>query len=1130
MSRSGPSDEEPFAVPVGWHRHIEVRRHGGRLRPTAVIDPDAAEIVRLLVPKKVLFERLATLVPPASTAERALRTAIKARLAGDANPVGAAALLTIAVARLTDPRALPYFADALVDTDGLVFAARTVAELNSFATVSWQRGRGQPAGFRLYPGPSDNALGSYAAISLRIRELLASAPEDVYAAATRALAEYHAPIQSRVIASYLVPTRQDWAQELCTFPTPRTTLLSAMLRSAGSIGQVIPILSTSGRKRLAEGASISTDLIDPDQAAHLLDRPNVLLTLVDGIGRDLIPVLVRRLESTRSSPQEGLVLDILVELDAEESIRVLLPRLTEPKAPDRIRRALARAPAEGLRGLITAVASSGNLSGSLAERLTREHVARYPNLVADPDSGLSTEDRRWVNRVIAIPVASERVSMADVEIAGPRRITEVASGARITGLKPFGVARMVWLPGEQAEWARSAQRPGGAHWRKFVDWSEVITAFESGKLLPIEQFAMFAEAPVESTTELLANWQVPAIASHRRWLRPILARHGLAALALILPEAMRKPARVAPVLYPVVHPEVAALMAYWLRKPATRWISVDWLGRHPTAAADLLIPSALGGPPGEAKAARTALRQVAEITGPATVLTVAGRHGADIERAVRGLLHTEPVRGRAPRSLQWTSVDLLPQILLRDRSMLLSATQTKDIIELLATASSMADPQLVALRAGCDPKSLIEFGWALFAHWYRDERIARAGFWVLPALARLGGDAVTPALVELVRHWDSPSRRSMACQAIDVLVELGTGEAVGSLWYIGNQARLEVIRRHALDRLAALCARRGASVQQLVERSHPDLGFARDGTRTLDVACRGTVVTVDHRLALSVRVDGGGTDIVEPPKQQSRWRGSLGRSPDPAADSEPQTRLASRLSRQADEGLLLLELALRQGRRWGAADFRRSWLEHPLLSRLSEGLVWAAEHPDGSRVGFRVAEDSSLADVDDETFVLDPSADVLLPHPLGLAAESTRWSTLLADYEIVQPIRQLGRDTGASPGSASVAELLAEVDITSPVQGSDLIRLHSLGWRSGDFEESGRALSLSHPVASDRTVVISLRNSFEIGEVHLRYRIRRIGLVGPPDQPWLDVESTSTAELDAVSWSIVVEDLHWLLG
>ena len=105
-----------------------------------------------------------------------------------------------------------------------------------------------------------------------------------------------------------------------------------------------------------------------------------------------------------------------------------------------------------------------------------------------------------------------------------------------------------------------------------------------------------------------------------------------------------------------------------------------------------------------------------------------------------------------------------------------------------------------------------------------------------------------------------------------------------------------------------------------------------------------------------------------------------------------------------------LERAMLEQRRWTLADFRQGWLDHPLLGRLSAGMIWAAQLPDGEVRTFRLTEDQSLADASDETLELPPKAQILVPHPGRWPDGSLdQWRQVLQDYRVVQPIHQLGR-------------------------------------------------------------------------------------------------------------------------
>ncbi|RRS00546.1 DUF4132 domain-containing protein [Glycomyces terrestris] len=104
-----------------------------------------------------------------------------------------------------------------------------------------------------------------------------------------------------------------------------------------------------------------------------------------------------------------------------------------------------------------------------------------------------------------------------------------------------------------------------------------------------------------------------------------------------------------------------------------------------------------------------------------------------------------------------------------------------------------------------------------------------------------------------------------------------------------------------------------------------------------------------------------------------------------------------------------LELAMVYGRTWTAAEFRDRLVAHPLLWELVRRLVWQS-----GPVAFRLAEDRTFADVEDDALDLPDDAEVRLSHPVLLGGALPAWVRQLADYEVLQPFDQLGRPAGAA--------------------------------------------------------------------------------------------------------------------
>lgn len=79
-----------------------------------------------------------------------------------------------------------------------------------------------------------------------------------------------------------------------------------------------------------------------------------------------------------------------------------------------------------------------------------------------------------------------------------------------------------------------------------------------------------------------------------------------------------------------------------------------------------------------------------------------------------------------------------------------------------------------------------------------------------------------------------------------------------------------------------------------------------------------------------------------------------------------------------------LEQAMCQRRRWTAEQFRLFLVEHPLVRHLTRRLLWGVYTEENTLIAcFRVAEDSTYSDAQDELFTL-PAGNIGIPHVLEI--------------------------------------------------------------------------------------------------------------------------------------------------
>ncbi|MEU4159698.1 DUF4132 domain-containing protein [Actinoplanes sp. NPDC026670] len=382
------------------------------------------------------------------------------------------------------------------------------------------------------------------------------------------------------------------------------------------------------------------------------------------------------------------------------------------------------------------------------------------------------------------------------------------------------------------------------------------------------------------------------------------------------------------------------------------------------------------------------------------------------------------------------------------------------------------------------------FAWEIFEQWRAAEYPPKNTL-AMTALAAFGDDGTVRALAGFLPEWSSVSSRVRA--AMDVFAAIGTDGALTQLDRLSRTAKTSVARRTAADRLATVAQSRGLRPEELADRILPDFGLDADGRTELDYGPRRFTVGFDEQLQPWIADETGRR---------------LTRLPKPADDvSAAAQRRFAEMKKEAKtvgtERVRSIEAAMVTGRRWTPEDFRRYLIDHPLTWQLTQRLLWVA-FEDSETTVFRVAEDRSFADLDDKQWTLPAGGTVGVAHPWHFTADREAWAALFADYAIIQPFPQVGRElTGRS-----------EVDVESfagqPVSGRRLFVLSARGWRFSDGHHS-----LVRDFPGGATVEINYSPGYHWQE---------------PDAPKSFGRVTGLEGLGPVGFSEVVRDIRYLTG
>jgi hypothetical protein len=214
----------------------------------------------------------------------------------------------------------------------------------------------------------------------------------------------------------------------------------------------------------------------------------------------------------------------------------------------------------------------------------------------------------------------------------------------------------------------------------------------------------------------------------------------------------------------------------------------------------------------------------------------------------------------------------------------------------------------------------------------------------------------------------------------------------------------------------------------------------------LDFGRRSFTVAFDEYLEPYVR-DADGVRLKALPKPNKSDDEAMA----PAAVERYNT-LKKDIKAVAGFQIARLETAMAAGQRWPLAQFLDQFVHHPLLRHLAARLAWA-EFAGGRIVHlFRIAEDWSLADSTDAAYNAAPGGEIGIAHTL--TAPPAAWQDLarvFADYAILQPFRQFGRETYALDEAEKAAAALTRFKGKTISTGS-IMGLQNRGWKRVEYD------------------------------------------------------------------------------
>lgn len=435
-----------------------------------------------------------------------------------------------------------------------------------------------------------------------------------------------------------------------------------------------------------------------------------------------------------------------------------------------------------------------------------------------------------------------------------------------------------------------------------------------------------------------------------------------------------------------------------------------------------------------------------------------------------------------------------------------------EILGRLLAASTLEAPrpELAEVRAACTPESLADFAWSLFCAWQVAGSPSKQS-WAFSALGLLGNAGTAYKLAPLIRLWPGQSAHARATLGLDILAALGSDAALMQLNAIAEKVKHAGLQARARERIDHIALARGLSPTELSDRLVPDLGLDEQGSVWLDFGPRQFRVQLDE--ALKPRLfDASGKmlkDLPKPGRQDETELAEAAVAQFKALKKEAKAVAALHIPR--------LERAMAAQRRWQPEVFQMLFIHHPLLRQLARRLLWGVYRDGVATDAFRVAEDGTLADRNDETYALpapDSGAEIGIAHPLELAPELLgAFGLRFAEYEIMQPFRQLGRETYVvDEAEHRAGELLRFKD--KMVHSGALMGLSARDWEQ---EEGGYSIRcFTKALANGEQVGLELEPGILLGE-----------LAAEPEQTLVRLDLPST-QASPVWVSELIRDIELL--
>ncbi len=950
----------------------------------------------------------------------------------------------------------------------------------------------------------------------RMRDHLSAASEADHAAAlaaARAFASQHELGYSR--ATVLALAFPD-ADELVAPAIAAATEPSL----GGAVGVRLALLETardSAQLVALHGGLHSVDVIGDGYRTGYGTVAGAIERLGEGAAEYLVDCLAPQRSSWADKEHDRRLARLMAATPSDATMQFLAERIDDPGFRTGLAPAAQAFPVRALR-ILGPLAVGRSKHASVAQQVVGSVLRRHPTALAAAADGMDAGALAALQKLAEASTTSAPADLASCPevLQKPRWLAKKkAKGPKKVALEPLAHApSMRWPEGVKEQFEATAtpsprKSMNDDEWRKSIQGDYRIDGI--------------CHAPEAVALERMESWRPADSWYIEPWIRAVVARFELDAIEVVRSYAANLPAYGLAVALPYDDDVLAPIAAdAYRRLKSARATAREWLRLHAECAFVALLPAALGGNGKEKTSALAAIGYLAsEGFGP-LLIEVGGRYGDDARKAAELLADADPLDQlpkKIPALPSWATEAIPPE--LTAGGSLPTAAFEAFLTMLAISRPGELYPGVEMALEHLEPSTVARFSWSLFEAWRMNGMDSKES-WAFTQMGALGDDECARKLTPILRVWPGEGGHARATTGLDVLCEIGSDVALMNLYGISQKLKFKGLKNKAAEKVQEIARDRGLTELELADRLVPDFDLDPTGTLTLDFGPRAFTVTFDEHLAPVIR-DEGGKLRKSLPKVGAKDDAEKG-----AAATKQFKTLKKDVRAVAGMQVMRLEQAMCDERTWSAEDFRQFLVDHPLVVHLTRRLVWGLYPTDGGAPTqtFRVAEDGTFADREDEELELPEGVRVGIVHRLRMSDdEAAAWGEVFGDYEILQPFDQLGRSVHQLTDEEIATNVIKRYEGLE-VKTSQVLRLEKMGWRRGDPQDGGGIWWMQRDTGSGY-FLLSLDPGMIVGLMD-EYPEQTLGTVDLHETAWRWGDGRSFEGLSDVMLSEVIRSLETL--